>query len=142
MRTSADKMISAWWWSLPTGSSNALRCPDRLYLGHRQHSFMNHLGHSNSFSRAFFHSPLGTFEMDLSPSLFSLSDFCQWMIFVLWMRPHEDEHSTSFALWEEPGFFFFLKATLVPSIYSAHGTICLMKLDLPHDGENPAWHVS
>lgn len=38
--------------------------------------------------------------------------------------------------------FFFLKATLVPSIYSAHGTICLMKLDLPHDGENPAWHVS
>lgn len=34
VRTLADKMISVWWWSLPTSSSNAPRCPERLYLGH------------------------------------------------------------------------------------------------------------
>lgn len=29
---------------------------------------MNHLGHSNSYKRAFIYYPLGTFKMDLSPN--------------------------------------------------------------------------
>lgn len=40
--------------------------------------------------------------MDLSPN------FIQFVRFLsVWMRPHENEHSTSFASWEEPGVFFF-----------------------------------
>lgn len=93
MRTSCDKMISTRWSLLVSSSCAARWHPSTLYVGHRKHNSVHHLGHSDSCTRAFFYCPPGAFKMDLSPSFIRSVTFLS-----AWIGPCEDAHSTSFTV--------------------------------------------
>ena len=60
-------------------------------MGLWKYTSVNHPGHHNSCHTAFFYYPLGTFQMDVSPSFIQFLKF--WS---LWVKPHEDACSPSF----------------------------------------------